>query len=551
MAEDVASKFSEMQKNSSIIVNQTYSYINNTGFYALANPTYFNYYYRYARRYGWWYDGYVPDFHNEQQGYFSTRLAHSIVDGIANKIVGRKLLLKNVGLQKDKTIANETLKSAYAWAEDTNLTGVIRKATKYAGAMATSLIKLNCSAGGLWLEALRFDDFFFETDFRGKLQEVTCLIKSYTNTQPRTVDWIDKNSDSSFQQCFDGKYYLVEKRFFKDEKVLKDGELKTVKVPYVVYQVHKYTGNITNAQSWNVSLVETVDANSLPKAIRKAIGRDYSAIILGKPLRLPFVEYLGCELYRYNGDDGSLSQQPFGQSILADIITDLMHYDLAVSYKARDMYQGKGVIFAKKELQTALSGTSTFRGLEDSMIEWLSTISDDGKLPLEQVQFNLRATEWRDIENHIIESIATKLNISPSSLASYLSDNTGRTAREVSTEEGNTDNYIEIQRGCLETPINCILKAVGQFYGWQDTVAVRFAKSGSENMSSVVERVIRLKQAGLITPYEALKQIMIDSDEWELEEQYNKLIEYNQQEEEKQNQINFGMDFSKDTTIAG
>src|SRR5574344_1835872 len=99
--------FSATQKSSSIIVNQTYSYINNTGFYSLANPTYFQYYYRWARRFAWWYDRYVPDFHNAEQGYFSTGIAHCIVDGIANLIVSRKSLLQNSGNILDKTVAND------------------------------------------------------------------------------------------------------------------------------------------------------------------------------------------------------------------------------------------------------------------------------------------------------------------------------------------------------------------------------------------------------------------------------------------------------------
>lgn len=545
--------FSGTHKNSSIIVNQTYSYINNTGFYALANPVYYQYYYNFARRYGWWYDRYVPDFHNSQQGYFSTGIAHCLVDSIANQIIGKKLLLQNSGKISDKDLSNESLKKAYSWADKTRLTSVVRIATKYAGAFGTSLIKANASNGDIWLEALRFDDFFFETDFQGKLQNVTCLIKSYSDTRPQEIKWLD-NFGEDCQQCLQNKFYLVENRFFKCVKEEINGEIVEHDVPYVVYQIHKYNGNITNQQSWDCSLQETMSFDSIPKKIRKAIGRDYSNVILGKPQRLPFVDSLGCELIRYNDCDGSLSQQPFGESILANILSDLMNYDLQFSYSVRDMYQGKGIVFMAKELQTALNGGSTFQGLEDSLVTLVNHWnSENSKLPMEQVQFDLRVEEWRNKRSSIYEDIATKIQISPSSLASFLSDNTARTAKEVTTESGTTDNYIEIQRGCIETPINSLLKVIGLYYQWNDDVEIKWAKGGSSNLDTIIERETRLVQAGLRHPRTALENIMIDKDTWEIDEEWNKIQAYQREQQkikqQEQRDMFGGMDFSNDTNI--
>ena len=534
--------FNSTQKSSSIIVNQTYSYINNTGFYALANPTYFQYYYRVARRLGWWYDRYVPDFHNAQQGYFSTGIAHAIVDGIANQIVGRELLLKNTNKELDRDIANKSLKNAYKWKETVNFTGRARVLTKFAGALGTSLFKTNVASDGeLWVEALRFDDFFFKCDFRGELTDVVCLIKSYTNTEPRTVQWAD-NLGEEGKQCLEGKYYLVEHRYYRMVEEVVDGKMTKHRVPFVKYQIHKYKGNIINQQSWNMSLQEELRADSLPRDVRNSINKDYSAIMFGKELRLPFID-LGCDIYRYNDCDASLSQQPFGQSILTDILSDLMEYELAFAYAVRDMYQGKGIIFEAKELQTVTSGTNAYSGLEDTLIQFVNGWNEQGKLPIENVQFNLRVEEWKALRNKILETIAFKLNISPSSLASFLSDNTARTAKEVSTEAGATDSYIEIQRASLEKCLNKCLERVGKYYGWEDTVAVRFSKNGTQNIDTIVDRVIKLKNAGLIEPYEALRQIMFDADESQVEEAYNKLQEYNDKEYTKQQNSMFGIDF--------
>lgn len=541
----------EIIKSSSIIVNQTYSFINNTGFYAMANPVYYNYYYRFARRYGWWYDRYVPDFHNAEQGYFSTGLAHSLVDGIANQIIGKKLLLQNAGYETDKSLSNESLKKAYKWAEEACLTSKLRELTKYAGAIGTALLKANLKGGDVWLEPLRFDDFFFETDFTGDLVDVTCLIKSYTDTKPKGVQWQEKQGNE-LAQALANKYYLVERRYFKELTEDVNGEMVKHRVPYVVYQVHKYNGNITNAQSWNMSLQETIDPQSLPRDVKKSIGRDFSVLRLGVEQRLPFREHLGCVLVPYNDGDASLSQQPFGQSILADILSDLMDFDLSFSYMVRDMYQGKGTVFAGKELQTKTSGMNAFTGLDEAMITWLNNWNDGSKLPLEKVQFEMRTSEWRDKCSAILERIATKLNISPSSIASYLSDNTARTAKEVTTESSATDNYIDIQRGCIGARVNKLLKVIGEYYGWADDVELRFAKGGSQNIDTIIDRVIKLVNAGLMHPFTALKSIMFDADEWEVEEEYKKIQEYQaerQKQQQMQNETLFGnMDFGTQVT---
>ena len=541
--------FNATQKSSSIIVNQTYSYINNTGFYALANPTYFQYYYRWARRFAWWYDRYVPDFHNAQQGYFSTGIAHAIVDGIANQIVGRELLLKNSDKELDRTLANETLKKAYEWKKAVNFTNKARALAKFGGAIGTSLFKTNVmSDGELWVEALRFDDFFFKCDFRGELTDVVCLIKSYTDTMPRSVEWQDAYGEDC-RQYLQNKYYLVEHRYYKVVEEIVDGEMRKHKVPYVKYQIHRYTGNIINQQSWSFRNQEQVRFDSLPSDVRDAINRDYSAVFFDREMRLPF-EDLGCDIFRYNECDASLSQQPFGQSILTDIISDLMEYELSFAYAVRDMYQGKGIVFEAKELQTATSGVNAYSGLEDTMIQYVNAWNEQGKLPIENVQFNLRVEEWRALRNKVLETIAFKLSISPSSLASFLSDNNARTAREVSTEAGATDSYIEIQRANFETCLNKCLERVGKYYGWVDKVEVRFAKNGVQSIDTIVDRVIKLKNAGLIEPYEALRQIMFDADESQVEEAYEKLQKYNEEEYTKQQNSMFGMDFEQ-TKIGG
>ena len=95
-----------------------------------------------------------------------------------------------------------------------------------------------------------------------------------------------------------------------------------------------------------------------------------------------------------------------------------------------------------------------------------------------------------------------------------------------------------------------MLNRVALYYGWEDKVVIRFAKSGTQNIDTIIDRVVKLKNAGLIEPYEALRQIMYDADEKQVEEAYERLKEYNDTEYNKQANSMFGMDFNN-TNIGG
>ena len=427
--------------------------------------------------------------------------------------------------------------------------------------MGTSLIKANVKQGDIWCEALRMDDFFFQTSYSGDLESVTCLIKSYTDTSSslKQAQEIKKASDPHYDSSVDlsSIYYLVESRYFKEQKETvqivdeKTGDIKEIskkiRVPFVKYSVHQYNGSITNAQFWTPSLQTELEFRNIPQHIRRLIWRDYSALPFDTEQRLPFDNSLGCVLLRYNNGDGSLPQQPFGQSILKCLIGYCMGFDLQYSYMIRDLYQGKGIVFVPKNLQTGIGNPNALSGLDESMYTSIPMLDDrSGKLPVDKVQFDLRVAEWASARNSIYESIATQLGISPSSIAGYLSDNTARTAKEVSTESSATDNYVEIQRGALTPYIDELLEIIGKFYGWQDKIGVRWSKSGTSNTDTLIDRIIKLKSAGLITQYDALKMYMVDADEEEIAEADKRLTEFNKEQADMQAQISdrmFGLDY--------
>ena len=106
---------SDWQTSLANAVNETYSYANSTLFCAVVASYYKDYAYRYIRPACQWLDGYVPALHYQQSGMISTRIASSLINGLARTIVGEKLIYKIIGDSKDEK-ALATLKFVSDWA---------------------------------------------------------------------------------------------------------------------------------------------------------------------------------------------------------------------------------------------------------------------------------------------------------------------------------------------------------------------------------------------------------------------------------------------------
>lgn len=533
--------FPQIQKTSSIIVNQTYSWINNAGFYSTINPTYYAYYYNNVRRVSYWLDGYVPAFHVDSNGIFSTRIANSLVNSIGEAIFGRELLFKNVGIEKEKYLDNGTLKFFGEWAKKSNFQVESKKACKFAQGLGTSLIKLNKSGKDLWVEAVRLDYFYFEVDPRGEFKEVTCLLKGYTDTSK------DPKSPINF--------YLVEKRYFEYEKQTRFkqnevGEMvsydEVVLVPYVVYQIHRYEGNILTTQTYDTSLNQTVRWDSIPKKVRDAIKKDYFGLETGVKKELPFKGHLGAYLLTADEGNISLPHVPFGTSVLENIVSYLMAYDIAFSYFFRDLYHGKSTVLVPKYMQQnigrvgANAPQGVFTGLDASMFTTFETTSQE-KQTIEQVQFNLRSMEWTQIRDYLIENIAMALQLSTRTIASWTGASGVRTATEVRSEDDASITFVTTRRAVLEKPLNKLIDDVRNFYGLPDKVEIRFSKEGVMNHDALIQRVGQLLQLGLIDTYSALKEIMIDADESQIKERYEAIKKEQAEKMQEQMQQAAGM----------
>lgn len=494
-------------------INQTFTYANNTPFYALVNPVYYDYYNRIVRTNLEWFDGYVQGFHNQQNGVMSTRIATAIVNGIIGNVFQKKLVFDRVDKNGDYTAVDRLNE----WVRKDNFLGKIKLASKYSGASGTSVIKINQNYKELYTQALRQDQFFFETDFQGNITKITTFLKSYVN--------VFKSHDQNTEQNF----FVVETRYYSNDidipTTIKNlnGEDKiyykkpTKPMPVVEYKVLYYQGRMFYNTMANKQNEQSLNFHDLPKGFRDILKKDFTDIRFDKPQLLPFTD-LGCYILQINGQDPTIPNGMFGQSFLTDIRSCLVEYELINAYSLRDMYNAQGRVGIPKSLSmNDVNGQGVF---DTNMGNYETFSGDPEKQKPIITQFEIRATEWSNKKDDCLKKMATILGMSPKVIASYINPRGGfgKTATEVENDEASSQTFIEDRRQNLTNVLNKIMSTILKFYGFAQKVTARFIE-GENRMSPLQVKTIIFKyQQGLIDLKEATRELNPNASESEVEE---------------------------------
>lgn len=492
----------------------TYSFIGRSVYYSMIGPEYYDFMGRIVRNWLWWNDGYVPYFHNSENGIPSTRLASALVEKCSRKIAGGKILYKNAGDDSTVTEQNPALAGIGDWARDTNFDEVVKKAIKYATAAGTSLIKLNRGTNGLWCEALRFDSFIPTVGASGDVVAVDCFLRCFTNLGVRGERAEEGSSITA--------YYVLESRYFGDY-ISPDGHTEN-NVPLVEYVVKRSTGSITNGEYISQGTVGKVAFRDLPREMQRSIGKAYAGIWFDKPMRLPFPGSLGCELVKFSDSITGIPELPFGESLLSGIISQLMSWDYYAAASNTDMYLGRGRVLVPAYMQNKASRGDYNTGIDGFIYTKVPSANPDGQSPV-PLQFDLRSQSWTEIRTRLIQDISIITGLNISTIASFISDSTAaRTAREISTEENETADFVNEKRTIMEKPINKILKLVCRYLGFVDTVAIRWSGTGLTNRYALAEILNMGLSGGFLSRYKAVQMFNFDDDTQQVQEEYERII---------------------------
>lgn len=526
-------------------VNQTFTYANNSQFYALVNPTYYDYYNRIVRLNLEWFDGYVLGFHNQQNGIMSTRIATALVNGIIGNVFQKKLVFDRV----DKTSDYKALDKLNEWMEKDNFLGKVKLASKYSGASGTSVIKLNQSYKDIYTQPLRQDQFFYETDFQGNITKITTFLKAYVNVFNTTDEEKEQN------------FFVVEKRYYSTDIDIPtrvenlNGEIKTYykkpsePVPVVEYKVLYYQGRMFENSMASKARQQTLSFHDLPKGFKDIIKKDFTALRFDTPCLLPFKD-LGCYVLQINGQDPTIPNGMFGASFLTDIRSCLVEYELICAYALRDLYNSQGRIGIPKSLSmNDVNG----QGIYDvSMSNYETFSGDPDKQKPIITQFEIRANEWSVKKDDCLKKMATILGMSPKVIASYINPRGGfgKTATEVENDEASSQTFIEDKRTNLIVCLNKVISTILKFYGYYQHISARFIE-GENRMSPLQVKTIIFKyQQGLIDLKETLRELNPNATESEVDDLVLRARE-RQKEIASTEQLdidNFGKYLNEDTT---
>jgi energy-converting hydrogenase A subunit M len=148
---------------------------------------------------------------------------------------------------------------------------------------------------------------------------------------------------------------------------------------------------------------------------------------------------------------------------------------------------------------------------------------------------------WTEIRNRLIQDMALNIGVNISTLASFLNDSTARTAREISTEENDTAEYVNDERSTLEKPINRILKLVLLYKGFKDDVVIRWSSAGLTNRHSLAEILsIALNSSKpFVSQKKAVEMFNYDDDDVQVWEEFEQIKADEDAQEQGFNDTNY------------
>ena len=425
-------------------------YVNNT-FYLLAPEYYYAFYSIYLNRCLSCYDGWVNGFHNQASGLVPQRMLQSIATGLNNMLFAHGI---------DFSGANADYNFATMWAKKTKFYKALKKGHKFAIAGGTSLLKLNRENKELYATAHRIDTFFADIDATGKVVSVKVYFDAIHNT----------NASGDKEH-----YGICEERYFNEE-----GK------PCVKASVYKSSGDLqTSVRDRPKFDVQRIDWKKLPSRVKQYIKSHYPSIMLDEEQYLPFPNSLGCYLLRFTDDIPQIPNTPFGQPIGDILFTENFQFDQMKYFEKNEVDLARARALVPEEFWNKDDPDYDGRALNERFYQKISSMNGDSD-KITPIQFLLRGDDMRTQMENIYKDCAFKLNVSASSIASFLSEGAGaRTATEIISERTKSDTWIKGQINLNSPEINEMLREVMYYYNHEPVEIILKA----EDQSPQIERL--------------------------------------------------------------
>lgn len=422
--------------------------VNNT-FYLLAPEYYYTFYATYLNRCLSVYDGWVEGWHNQVSGLVPQRFLQSVANGLNNMLFAHGI---------DFTGEKADYDFAIKWAKKNKFYKTLKKAHKYDIAGGTALLKLNREGKDLFCSCHRIDTFFADIDARGNIASVTVFFDAIHNTNPNGAK---------------EHYGICEERYFNE-----NGQ------PCIKASVYRGAENLQTEVQSRTQRVK-VGWSSLPPDIKQYIKKNYPSVMIGEEQYLPFSNSLGCVLLKFTDDIPQIPNSQFGQPIGDILFTESFQYDQMKYFEKNEVDLARARALIPEQMWNKDDPLFDGRALNERFYQKVSSINGDND-KVTPIQFALRGMDIKTQMENIYKDSAFKLNISASSMASFLSEGAGaKTATEIVGERTKTDTWIKGQINLISPEINEILRLVMLYYNHEPVEIILKAEDQSPFMEKL------------------------------------------------------------------
>ena len=485
-------------------VQEFYNWVDNSAFYNSVSPM-LKPFYRKIQNWERWINGTVPGFHDFSKGVIPTHLAKAIVDKVSALVYGGGIMFQGIEDGDAKDYNNETLGFVSKWAQKVGLRTVTQNCIRFTAGLGTGCFKLNADGEKqLWVEAVPMSRAKYAKNAKGEVISARFIIRIFER---------DTVKDGEVFGLYEERYYLTED--------------SGTRVPYCIYKMYRVRMAANQGQMPNENYLTWEE---LPRWVRIQLKESYYSVKLDKSIRMPFVD-LGLYPYLWTPCVSSMPHLTYGDSVLEGLHKYLCEYDILSACLDTEMYVSRARVMAKKPVQNPQKANYN-SGLDNFLLTYYEELGNESK-PIMFIQPEIRAEQFKALRNMTLENISTAIGISPSSFASYLQDNSNRTAREVSSEESATTLTVENKREGLLNCLNKLLETVCAYYGHTDRVKVEFSKAGQTNYTLLVENAVKIYQAGGSSLSQFVRTVNPNMDEQQIAKEIER-IKAEQKEKEAQ-----------------
>lgn len=419
-------------------------YVSNT-FYLLAPDYYYSFYANYLKTCLACYDGWIEGVHNAKAGIVPQHMLQSIATGLNNMLFAHGIDFS--GDSADYHFATE-------WSNKTDFYRTLKKAHKYAIAGGTSLLKINRSDKELYVSAHRIDTFFADIAPNGEISSVKVFFDAMHNMNAK------QGQDH---------YGICEERYFNE-----DGKA------CIRACVYKASSNLqTETQSRPKNMATRILWKDLPAGVKQYIKEHYPSIVVDKEQYLPFAHSLGCFLLRFTDDIPNVPNSQLGQPIGDILFTENFQFDQMKYFEKNEVDLARARALVPEEFWNKDDPLESDRALDQRFYQKISTLGSDTD-KITPIQFKLRSSDIRVQAENIYRDCAFKLNVSTSSIASFLSEGEGaRTATEIISERTKSDTWLKGQIALNVPEINKLVALVMVYYNHQPVEVILKAEAQS------------------------------------------------------------------------